>query len=340
MTLGGTEKERKVGLTNFPNGIFATPNLGGGSGMLSPMGANAKAFFVDVVNGSDGNTGRSMGQALATVGKAESLCTDKAGDVVYLMNDGNTTGTSREATIPLVWDKDNTHLVGLCAPSVVSQRARITPVATAALLEAPVIDVTGSGCVFANLQIAHFAANTDTIGCQGVSVSGHRNYFYNVHIVGVPNDHSGDETDSVDLLIDGGAENVFVHCAIGVDTVVRSTTNACLELTTAATRNLFEDCVFAMTTDNAGPLFVKADGSGDLDRWTIFRGCSFINAVESGATSLTSAVNVHNTAGGLLMFQNCQIVGADNVAAADNGNVWVDGVGGAGTGGLSIVATQ
>ncbi len=331
-------------MTTFADQVFQFGGVPLGGGMLPLMGAGngigAKVYFVDPANGSTGNTGLSPDHALASVGAAYAKCVDKSGDTIYLINDGNTSASSREATIPLTWAHDNVHLVGLCAPAVVSQRARITPVSTAALTAAPVIDVTGNGNIFSNLQIAHFGADTNGIGTQGVAVSGSRNYFHNVHIVGVVNDHTGDEATGVDLLIDGGSENVFNHCAIGVDTVVRSTTNACVEFTTAATRNLFEDCYFAMSTDAGTPLFVKADGSGDLDRWTIFKNCSFVNAMESGATILTSAVNVHNSAGGLVMFHGSQIVGASNVAAADNGNVYVDGVGGAGTGGLSIIATQ
>jgi len=327
-------------MTTYADGVFQYGGMPVGGGMLPLMGGDAKVFFVDPANGSDGNTGLSPEQALDTVGAAYAKCTDKSGDTIYLLNDGNTSGSSREATIPLTWAHDNVHLVGLCAPTGISQRARITPVSTAALTAAPVIDVTGSGNVFANLQIAHFGADTDAIATQGVAVSGSRNYFHNVHIVGIVNDHTGDEATGVDLLIDGGSENLFKHCTIGVDTVVRSQANASLELTTGAARNVFEDCLFPMTTDAGTPLFVK-NASGGIDRFVQFKRCSMINAMESGATILTSAVSVHNTAGGLLLIDGgTQIVGASNVAAADNGNVYVDGVGGAATGGLSIIATQ
>lgn len=328
-------------MTTFGDMVFYLGGIPVAGGMALPlMGGSGVAYFVDPANGSTSNDGLTPQTALASVGAAYAKCVDKSGDTIYFLNDGNTTGSSREATIPLVWAKDNVHLVGWCAPTFISQRSRITPVATAALLEAPVLDVTGHGNIFANVQIAHFGADTDSKGTQGVAVSGSRNYFYNVHIVGIVNDHGGDETDSVDLLIDGGSENLFKNCTIGIDTVKRSTTNASVELTTAAARNVFDGCIFPMLADNAGALFVKADAAGDLDRFVLFKNCSFINAVESTGLSLTSAVNVHNDAAGVVMFHNCQIAGAANVAAADNGNVWVDGVGGAATGGLSIVATQ
>lgn len=325
--------------TNFPSGLssMGVP-LFGGNGMLPKLGGSGKVYFVDPANGDDSNTGKTPTDALDTVGAAYALCVDKSGDTIYLINDGNTSGSSREATIPLTWAKDNVHLVGLCAPAAMSQRARITPVATAALLEAPVIDVTGSGNIFANVQIAHFGADTNTIGCQGVAISGARNYFYNVHIVGVPNDHSGDETDSVDLLIDGGSENVFNHCVIGIDTVSRSASNCNIELTTQATRNLFEDCIIQQKSDAGDSLFIKADATSDLDRWTIFKNCTFINAMESGATVLTVGCTAHNDCGGMIILQNSQMYGVTDVSN-HGGPTWVDGLNGTTTSAVGLAST-
>lgn len=327
-------------MTTFGDMVYQVGGMPLGSGILPLMGGSGKIYWVDPANGSDGNDGLSPETALDTVGAAYAKTVDKAGDTIYLLNDGNTSGTSRESTIPLVWSNDNTHLIGLCSPVLMSPRARITPVSTAALTANPVISVTGSGNIFANLQIAHFGADTDSIAARGVDVTGDRNYFYNCHIVGIPNAHTGDEANACDLKINGGGENLFKHCTFGVDTVARSTTNACVELVGAAERNVFEDCLFVVLADNAGALFVKADGAGDIDRFVLFKNCTMINSVESTGTAMTSAVNAHDSAGGAVVFHSTQIVGATDVAAADNGNVWVDGAGGAGTGGLGIVATQ
>ena len=332
-------------MTTFGDTVFQYGGVPVGGGMLPLMGGSTSnglstAFFVDAANGSTGNSGLRPDKALVSVGAAYAKTVSGRGDTVYLMNDGTTSGSSRESTIPLVWANDNTHLVGLSAPSLVSNRARITPVTTAALLAAAVINVTGNGNQFRNVQIAHFGADTNGIAARGVDITGARNVFVNVHIVGIPNADTGDEAEAADLFINGGEENSFYNCAIGVDTVARSTSNASIDLQGAAKRNYFKDCVIAIETDAGTPLFVKADGSGDLDRWTLFKDCLFVNAMESGSTILTSAVNVHNTAGGMLVFQGGAIIGATNVAAADNGNVYVDGVGGAATGALSIIATQ
>jgi len=329
-----------MGLTNFPNGItsFGIPVLG--SGMLPLMGGSAKFYFVDPANGSDSKDGLTPATALDTLEAAYAKCVDKQGDTIYLLNDGNTTGSARITSVPLTWAKDNTHLVGLSAPCMSSPRSRITPVSANALTANPVITVSGHGNIFANLQIAHFGADTDGIAARGVDVTGNYNYFTNCHIVGIPNAHTGDEANACDLYVNGGSENLFERCVFGVDTVNRSTTNACIELVGAAVRTKFIDCICDILADNAGALFVKVDGVSDIDRYVMFKGCTFVNCVESTGTTMTSAASVNNAAGGLVMFHNCQIAGATDVAAADNGNVWVDGVGGAGTGALSIVATQ
>jgi len=312
-------------MTTFGDQVFQFGGVpvGGGALGMGIMGGSATVFFVDPANGSDNNSGKKQDIAMDTVGAAYALTTDKQGDVIHYLNDGNTTGSSREATIPLVWSNDNTHLVGACAPVPMSQRCRVTPVATAALTEEPVIEVTGHGNTFSNLQIAHWGADTNTIGARGVDVSGNRNYFYNVHFVGVPNAHTGDETDCCDLLLTG-SENMFERCYFGANTVTRSTTNANVELSGAATRNWFKDCFFTVYSDNAGVLFVKIDGSGDIDREVVFDNCIFYNPTGAGSTTMTSAMNVHASAGGDVIIKDCALIGAtDWGAGTDETNIWL-----------------
>jgi hypothetical protein len=300
-----------------------------GGGVLAPpsMGKNAKSWFVDPASGSDNNAGDRQDKPLDTVGKvfgASGKAVDKRGDIAFYLNDGNTTGSSREATIPMVWSNDNNHLVGCCAPVPMSQRARITPAASAALLAQPVISMTGHGNSISNVQIAHWGADTDAIAARGLDVTGNRNYFYNCHIVGIPNAHTGDEAAACDLKVTG-EENMFERCYFGVNTVTRSTTNACVELTGGATRIHFKDCFFTLYADNAGALFVKIDAAADIDREIFFENCTFYNAVGSGSTALTAAMSVHASAGGDVVVKDCMLIGAPAWTAADATNVRVLG---------------
>ena len=294
----------------------------GGALSMGLMGGNAKGLFVDPANGTSGAGGLKQNDALNSVGAAYALTTDKQGDVIYYLNDGNTTGSSREATIPLAWSNDNTHLVGCCAPVPVSQRCRITPVSGAALTANPVLSVSGHGNSFHNLQIAHWGANTDAIASRGVDVTGNRNYFYNCHIVGIPAANAGDEATACDLKVTG-EENMFERCYFGVNTVTRSTTNACVELTSAATRVHFKDCFFTLYTDNNGALFVKIDAAADIDREIVFDNCIFYNPVGAGSTTMTAAMDVHASAGGDVIVKDCMLIGASDWEAADSSNIFL-----------------
>jgi hypothetical protein len=286
---------------------------------LPIMGSSGKAFFVDPARGSDGNRGTSWDRPLATVTKALSLCTDKAGDVVYLLNDGNTSGTSRD-TATIDWSKDNTHLVGLCAPSMISQRARISPPTSATAIVTPQMTVSADGCVFAN--VAFFEGTSeDSVASECIRVTGSRNYFYNVAMMNMgdaTNGHAGDEATSCHLKINGGGENLFENCYIGLDTAARSVANANVELIGATTRNIFKNCVFPAYADNADALFVKIDGSGDIDRFVMFDGCIFTNATSSAATTMTGAMDVHASAGGHVIVKDCMLIGATDWEAADS----------------------
>ena len=127
-------------MTTFGDQVF---QFGGSpvSGALSMgiMGGGAKGFFVDPANGLSANSGLKQDDAVDSVGAAYALTTDKQGDVIYYLNDGNTSGSSRESTIPLVWSNDNTHIVGCCAPVPMSQRStsRTPPISATSSPTAP-----------------------------------------------------------------------------------------------------------------------------------------------------------------------------------------------------------
>lgn len=292
----------------------------GGALTLPVMGGNgAQVFFVDPANGSDSNDGTAPDRALDTVSAAYAKTVDKRGDVIYLLNDGNTSGTARESAT-ITWAKDNTHLIGLCAPSFISQRARISPPSGQSTIVTPQLTVSGDGCVFANISLFE-GTSEDSVASECVRVTGSRNYFYNVAMMNMgdaTNGHSGDEAASCHLKINGGGENIFVNCYIGLDTAARSTTNANVELIGATTRNIFRDCIFPAYADNAGVLFVKIDGSGDIDRYVIFDRCIFVNADNSAATAMTGGMDVHASAGGHVIVKDCMLVGATDWEAADS----------------------
>lgn len=304
----------------------------GGSGMLPVLGGGAKAFFVDPANGADGNSGLKPDDALDTVAAAYALAVDKRGDVIYLLNDGNTSGSAREAA-GLTWAKDNTHLVGLCAPSI-NQRARITPPSTATVIAtfSPMLTVSGHGCIIKNIALVQ-GISTDGSASVGITCSGNRNYFENVSVLTGQHANQGDEASEWVRVT--GEENVFESCYIGTDTIARggaASANVRFGDGTGsqATRNVFRNCIMPMFADDTDPLFVRVSAVADIQRWNYFENCNFIN---TGSSTLAQAVAVVGSATGKLFFKDCAFYGMANVADADDVYVQLYGI----SAGLGVV---
>ncbi len=307
--------------TNFPNGVssYGTPVVPAGY-----FGQNSKTFFVNGAAGSNGNDGKTPKKALATVTKALSLCTDKAGDVIYLLNDGNTSGTSRD-TATIAWSLDNTHLIGVCAPTMLNQRARISPPTTASAVVTPQLTVSGNGNSFTNISLVEGTAEAADSVC--VSVTGSRNYFNNVSMLNMldaTGSSAADRAGSAVLEITAGEENTFDSCYIGADTTARGAANASVRFTSAATRNTFRDCFFAMRADANSPLFIDAASANDIDRWAYFKNCIFHNAVNSSGTALAEIASVSSTVNGTIILDYCSFVGAVAWETTASTNLWMN----------------
>lgn len=303
---------------------FKGPVYSGGALLSSAVGtlgmAGYKQFFVDPELGSDANPGSSS-RPFATLTKAYDMCVSGRGDIVFLKGgptSGSTTGHTVRLAATLTWAKNNTHLVGLCAPTRYGQRARITGPSSGGTFS-PVMTVSGSGCRFENFAIF----DDYTVDPVALKVTGQRNTFVNVNLQGMGAATGADDAAGASLWLAGGAENSFYGCVIGLDTIPRSTTNGEILMDTAAKRNFFEGCYILSYSDNAGHLFVKAANSGDLDRETVFTNCVFLNAptgIASG-TTMTQAMDVHASAGGMIIVNNCLMYGATDWNAGDRSNV-------------------
>lgn len=280
-------------------GGFIGPAFGG----LMPF--TGTYFYVNPATGADGNTGLSPSQALKTLDAALGKCTTGQNDVVFLISNGTASGTAR-LTAKLTWNKDATHLIGICSPVNVSQRARLSHAATApATAFTPMVEVTGNGCMFANFQIFEgFAESAAVVAWED---KGTRNYYSNVHFAGMGNaTYSADETGSACLLLTGGGEHVFNNCAFGLDTVPRTVANANVRLRSETARNTFNNCLFPIYATAAGVLAVDANAASSLGRWALFQGCVLINAQNvTGETAMTVAAVGNAAQNGVVLFNNC-----------------------------------
>ena len=311
-------------LTNNPNGItsFGVPVFGSG-GYVS-QGAY---YFVKPSSGNDGNDGLSPATALKTLARAHTLATANQNDIIFLFAESNTASSTTDyQSATLTWSKDMVHLVGVCSPAVVSQRARIAQLSTATGVS-PLVNVTADGCHFANLQVFHGVA--DATSLIAVQVMGTRNVFENVHFAGM-----GDtsKTQSVSgcasLKIDGGSENVFRRCTIGLDTATRDADATELLFDTDASRNLFEDCIFQSYIDAAGAAFVTVADTTGIDRWQIFKNCLFISESTNKSVDMTEVFDIPaGISQGKIALFNCAVLndgGAPVWTAGTEGIIWAN----------------
>ena len=327
-----------MSLTNFPNGItsFGVPVLGTIGGL--PFTGNY--YFVDPVTGADGNVGTPE-QPLKTLYGALAKCTAGNNDVVVLVGNGSSTGSARLSTAlaqsinsaattgTLNWNKDATHLIGVAAPTSVAQRARIAPPTgtyTAATFNSDAfINVTASGCYFANLSV-FCGFSTGSASMIAWTDSGSRNAYSNVNIYGMADAASAGGANARTLKLNGGGEHTFINCTLGGDTVARSAANATVELAGGTARNSFIDCVFPFQCSAGTPLGLKVGAASGMDRYALFKGCTFVNNIGSTSTSMTALATLAASAGGQVVIKNSMMVGVGEFGsdASSLAQIYVD----------------
>ena len=282
-----------------------------------PRGPNSNVYFVDPVNGSNTNSGDRWTKPVADIATAYGLCTANQHDVVLYL----ASSSGVDLTAALTWSKSYTHLVGMCAPTCVAQRARIFQLSTLTNAS-PLLTVSATGCIFKNFYI--FQGVDDAGSLINVSVTGGRNYFENVHFAG-----GGHATQAINggasLKLDGGEENLFERCTIGVDTIAAATGMAGLILDGAAPRNIFRECMFTMYAGHIGAKFVEVADSAGFDRYVIFDNCLFIN--DATGFTMTEAFTVPGGMGSAthrIILKDCVILGVGDVEDNNRGIVYMN----------------
>lgn len=278
------------------SGQFGMP-LYGFSGFL-PFTGNY--FFVDETNGSDGNTGGPQ-DPFATLSQAYSKCTSGNNDVVFLTGTVHTTST-------ITWAKNKTHLIGLSPNLKTQARARISQ--SGSTLFTPLVSVSATECIFRNIGSFHGFADASAQICW--QDSGGRNEYTRCLFGGMGNATAAAQTGGRSLKITGTTgENTFTDCQIGIDTITRTGANASLEFASGTPRNSFLRCVFPMLAGDANPLFGVGSAAACMDRFQWFQNCLFTNAIGSTATALTAGFSLAASSGGILVFDNCMMLGGN-----------------------------
>lgn len=279
-----------------------------------PFHPLAKYYFVDATNGSDGNDGRTLDKSLATIAAAEAKCVANHHDTVFLV--GISTNTLSAA---LDWDKNYTHLIGICAPTRSAKRARIFQLSSLTNAS-PLLNITASGCIFKNFYVSQGVADTGSLRCVGVT-SCNYNYFEDVHMLG-----GGNDTNAIDgacsLYMNGAGRNTFKNCTFGGQNIAMGTGGlAILFGSTASGQNFFEDCYIKLHIDHANAALVELTGQASVDRMTVFKNCLFYSGSVNQGTTMASAfvIPVSHSITARILLINCAGYGfADWDASARN----------------------
>lgn len=280
-----------------------------------PFSKNSNYYFVDPANGSSSGTG-SWDDPCDSIATAYALTTANQHDTIFYI--AGSSGDTLSAA--LTWSNSYTHLVGIAAPTNVAQRARVFQLATLTGAS-PLIDITGTGCIFKNLYV--FQGVNDATSLLNVRVTGGRNYFENVHFAG-----GGHATQAVDggasLALYGAEECTFVNCTIGVDTIAAATGMMGVRVDSDAKRCIFKGCLFTMYAGNAGAGFVEIVDSAGFDRYLLFDNCLFIN--DASATTMTQAFVVPSGMGSAthrILLKDSYAVGVGDIEDNDRGIVYI-----------------
>lgn len=240
----------------------------------------------------------------STLAAAISELESGRGDSIFLSAESHTQSAA------LTWDKNISRLVGLCAPGMLNNRARIGHDA----IVTPLITVSGYGNYFENIYLMYgMAGMSATATPAALVVTGNRNVFKNCHFGG-PMDASLGDNAALDVVRISGQENYFKSCVFGVDTIMRSDANSIVAFASGSARNMFEDCVFLSAADNAGAFMIEV-GAG-CDRYEYFKNCTFIAYSANMATALTYAVSKGTTTQSFLFFDHqCSFLGCTDIIA-------------------------
>jgi len=293
---------------------------------LSLLGAElfpvtwGNSWHVDPANGSDTNSGRVKDEAFATLAQAVSVATDDNHDRIFFYG-YDTADALSEA---FDWSLNHTHLIGISSNLMLGGRSRITQLAGTEDVS-PLFTVSGNGNSFHNIQ--WFQGIDDDGSLVNVSVTGQRNEFYRCHIAGIGHNTIGAEADARSLVLNGGDENLFQECVIGVDIIGRAEANSELQVTGNATRNWFIDCEFRSWTTAATHTFILCD---TLDRSLILIRPRFMNVQAgfiTGSLDMASAFNIAATINGYVYLEDPHFLGITALCASGSATrVFLSGV--------------
>lgn len=265
-----------------------------------------KVLYVDAANGKSQRTGRSPGQANASIVTALSKAITGRNDLIKLL--ASTSADNLAAA--LVWSKNLVHLIGEGSKGRYNQRSRLGHSANFS----PILTISGYGNSIESAYFAHGRGSATNLVL--LDVTGPRNSFINCHFGG-PFHATEAGTAGYRLVKLESSETFFKGCVFGGGTIAATAALSFIEFGAQADppRARFEGCTFinlVSAAGGAGSTFLKVAagcGAGLAE----FSNCKFINI---GSTAMTVGIDGAGLGNFKMAFDsNCYFHGCTDVVA-------------------------
>jgi hypothetical protein len=283
-------------------------------GFSKAIGAG-KNIWLDAANGGAGGGAKTPETATNTLPLAYAKLRTGKHDKINLI----ASTSSLSLASAFTWSANLCHLVGEGSFNRMNQRSRIGHSANFT----PMMTISGYGNSFQNLYLMHGRGSATNL--VGVSVTGARNAFSNVHFAGPGHATEGD-TAGYKLVNLAAAENYFKSCVFGIDTVSWDDGYAVYIGAGGdnSQRVIFEDCLFFMNAAASPSVYFLGVEAGIGEGSAIFLNCHFINT----GTALTYAIAGTGLGSYVMYFDNrCSFVGCtDIVEVAYEAYVYCGGI--------------
>lgn len=273
-----------------------------------------KKFFVDPVNGSDGNTGKSISQAKKTLAAGEDLLTTNKNEALFLVPGSSYHGLTSTFT----WDKSFTHLIGLAGPGVYGGRNRIYDTAAFATI---LFSITGIGNIFKSIHWQRDFASA--IGLQNVTLGtdASYNYFEDCQFDSPISSTLGAATYKNLTLGDGARFLTFRRCTIGQWNQVASAADGAQIYGVGGTNGNagthFMDCNVLWNSSSTSMVPIQISDLIVAYAYVLFDNCNFM-----GLNAKVDVLCTEPTTGKLI-FTNCRTINVTDWVAGSATKVFV-----------------
>lgn len=287
-------------------------------GGLDPF---TKRFYLDPVNGSDGNDGKAITRAKKSLAAGYALLTANKNEVLYVLPGAS----ANVLTAEFDWTKAYTNLIGLGGPNNQARGTRLTSLAyrggciisSTAITVASVLHLTGDRCTFSGIIFNNGGANAACLNAVKVAAVG--DTFLGCTFQGINNTEQDIVTASSLDIANGCHAPYFEKCIIGANTFTFTRTAAGGHLYfsnavggAAPQNGVFKDCMLLSRSETAAcpMVYFNPATTASIDRLWLFDNCIFENfstalvAMTAVFLPLDSGGSAHN-----ILLKNCAAFG-------------------------------